>query len=236
MRMNNAKLFDSLHKTREWLKRRYVNNGRTPTICTDDALRELTRLMPRNKTELEAVKGLGKVFYEKYGDYFLADINRFINAGKRTVPLRPEVRRTLKRLEDRLVNISRRNRLLYMGKISAKNAFDLYWDNHDTYNEQIVKFIHGEVKVLSVSHPSYNRDWRTTNERRHKNCTKLLREAAAASRESGEDDLFIAYPFVRGMTAAEDFTVRAPLLLIPVEVHSGIEAITLRLAKHRDIL
>jgi len=233
----DAKLYYSLQRVREKLKIKYYSNGRMPTICTDEALSEMARLMPRNSCDLEAVKGLGKVFIEKYGDFFLAEINRFLNAGKKIVPLRPEVKKTLKRLEDRLVNISRRNRLLYMAKIYSRYAFDLYFEGNERYNQSILKFIFGEEKILKISEPGFNRDYKIINERRFKNATTLIREARLWKRETGEDDLFVAYPFVCGKTAAEEFDVRAPLLLFPVEITSNnMDAIAIKMDKTRDIL
>ncbi|MCL2846154.1 MAG: AAA domain-containing protein [Firmicutes bacterium] len=232
----DMRLYEVLFKTREKLKIRFFANGRTPTICTDEALRDLARLQPRSRGELEAIKGIGKVFVDKYGDFFLAEINRYLNAGKRVVKLRPEIKRTLRRLEDRLVNISRRNRLLYSARLTAKTAIDLFWDGNESYNMSVAKFLRGEEKTLRLADPSLAREHRAVNERRLKNGVTLMREVERDERETGESDLFIGYPFVMGKTIAEDFTVRAPLLLFPIEVNRRIDSITLRIDTKRDIL
>ena len=117
-------LYTQLHSVRETLKK-VGADGRTPTVCTDAALREMCRLAPKNREELLLVPGLGKTFAEKYGEAFLAVLQRYHAGQVRENVLRPDVRETLKNLETRLVNVNKRNRMLYMPKLPTHYAYDL---------------------------------------------------------------------------------------------------------------
>ncbi|MBO7640041.1 MAG: DUF4011 domain-containing protein [Treponema sp.] len=70
-----------------------------------------------------------------------------------------------------------------------------------------------------------------------KKVVSLLRANSRMLREKGQNNLFIAYPFVKGKLAGEaGFEIRAPLALFPVNEERTPSSIKLSLDRSRDIL
>ena len=151
----SEKLYYDLLKLRNKLKEELKVDGRTPTICTDSALKEMARLEPKTKAEMMNVTGLGKLFVEKYGDRFLEVINNYLNSFVCNAKLSFDVKETLKELENRLVNINKKNRLLYMSRIYNRYAFDIISDSFEQ-NEKVKSFINGKTKTLKICDKSIN--------------------------------------------------------------------------------
>lgn len=229
--MKFQELYSRLANVREQLKTKFYANGRTPTICSDEALYELAGLAPRRKEDLCKITGLGETFVEKYGDYFMVVLNQYHNSNISTKELNEQVKSTLKNLENRLVNISKRNRLLYMGKIYNKYAFDLFANNE--FTEHILGLLFGRrqsIKLCNVSGDD------AEDEKRYKKVLALIREIQKEFRENGQYDLYIGYPYVMGKARGEDFNVRAPLVLFPIIFDRADNEIKIKLDKTKDIL
>lgn len=222
----NEELYERLHELRETLREKEKNPG---GVCSDASLSELARLAPAEKSELLYIKGLGRAFYDKYGAAFMTVLNDFHRRNR--VPLAEidgGVREVLKNLENRLVNISRRNRLLYMPKLSGY-AVDMCPAGR-LNGQKLISFLlrHDAGTRLKVC--------TSADEKKFSDLNKLQREADRMKRETGEGSLYIAYPFVTGRIAGENFDIRAPLALFPVElVLNGDEAIV-RNEAGKDIL
>lgn len=229
--MDFQELYCELANVREQLKNKFYDNGRTPTICSDDALYELARKAPRHKEDLCNINGLGKTFADKYGDYFMIVLNKYHNSDISTKELNGEIKATLKNLENRLVNISKRNRLLYMGKTYNKYAFDLY--AHNEFNDDVINLLIGKKQSLKLCNISNDI---TETEIRYKKLLCLLREIIKDFRENGQYDLYVGYPYVIGRTKGENFNVRAPLVLFPVNFDRNDEDIIIKLDDTKDIL
>ncbi|MGN0961292.1 MAG: HRDC domain-containing protein, partial [Christensenellales bacterium] len=232
--MTQNELYNQLYNLREKLKRQFTSGGRAPTICTDEALQEMTAHPPRFKSDLVNISGLGNTFVDKYGDYFMPVFENFYKNHRKTTKLTPSVQDTLKSLENRLVNISRKNRLLYMGKISTRNAFDIYTNDID-YNNKVLDLILGKVSQITLCEMSLKENWEK-DDKRFKKALQLIREITKDQRESGQYDLFIGYPYVVGKTFGEDFNIRAPLALFPVTFEKKPDKITIKLDKTKDIM
>lgn len=232
--MNSNKLYNLLYELRSNLKQQFSNGGRAPTICSDESLQELAAHPPRYKSDLVNIIGLGDTFVEKYGNYFMPLFESYYKENINIAPITPEIQDTLKSLENRLVNISRRNRLLYMGKISDKSAFDIYSGDLD-YNNKVLDLLLGKTSQITLCEMSLKDNW-SKDEKRFKKALKLIREVSKDKRESGQNDLFIGYPYVIGKTFGEDFNVRAPLVLFPVTFDKKPDKITIKLDKTKDIL
>ncbi len=229
--MTEQDLYEKLYKLRDRLRTKFYSNGRKPNICSNAILYELSTQAPRHKEDLLSISGLGKTFVDKYGDYFMKVLNQYHMSNVSTTELKTEVRNTLKNLENRLVNISKRNRLLYMSKIYNKYAFDMFTDNEE-FNQSVIKLLFGRIsklKICSVGDQS-------VKEKRLKRLLPLLREVSKDYRESGQYDLYIGYPFVVGNTKGEDFNVRAPLAIFPIIFERMDDEVVLKLDKSKDIL
>ena len=229
--MTFQELYHKLANVRDQLKTKFYANGRTPTICTDDALYELAKQAPRHKEDLCNINGLGPTFAEKYGDYFMIVLNKYHNSNISTKELNGEIKATLKNLENRLVNISKRNRLLYMGKVYNKYAFDLY--ANEEFNDDVINLLIGKKQSLKLCNISNDT---IETEKRYKKLLQLLREITKDFRENGQYDLYVGYPYVIGRTKGENFNVRAPLVLFPVSFDRTDDDITIKLDRSKDIL
>ena len=119
--MKNESLYNELYILREKLRIQNKND----IICSDEALNFIALRQPRFKSELTLVQGLGRKFVDKYGDAFMDVINRYNHIGK-TNMISDDVLQTLKNYENRLVNINKKNRLLYCPRVPKKNGFDLF--------------------------------------------------------------------------------------------------------------
>lgn len=229
--MTFQELYRKLANVRDQLKNKFYANGRTPTICTDEALYELAKQAPRHKEDLCNINGLGETFAEKYGDYFMIVLNKYHNGNISTKELNEEIKATLKNLENRLVNISKRNRLLYMGKVYNKYAFDLY--ANDEFNDDVINLLIGKKQSLRLCNISNDI---SETEKRYKKLLQLLREITKDFRENGQYDLYVGYPYVVGRTKGENFNVRAPLVLFPVSFDRNDDDIIIKSDKTKDIL
>ncbi len=229
--MTNQELYTKLSILRDKLKDKFYDNGRAPTICSDAALLCLANHAPRHKEDLLKINGIGQTFVDKYGDYFMKVLNQYHMSNISTTELRVEVKNTLKNLENRLVNISKRNRLLYMGKIYNRYAFDMISD-YPSFNENVIRLLMNKVSKLKLCAISDS----VEQKKRYKRILPLLREIAKDSRESGQYDLYIGYPFVIGKTRGEDFNVRAPLALFPIIYEKLDDEVVIKLDKTKDVL
>lgn len=232
--MNYKQLYEKLLQKRSQLKIMFVENGRTPVICSDQALYELAVAAPRTKEDMANVNGLGEGFVQKYGDYFMEVLDEYHKQKVAVVPMTEKTRNTLKNLETRLVNISRKNNLLYMGKL-GRFEIDMFTDSY-SYNKKVLELLMGKTKQIVLSEMSLDEDWEHGEEKRFKKALNLVREVAKEERETGQYDLYIGYPFVEGKTFGEDFCVRAPLVLFPIAYEKKTDKITIKLDTEKDVL
>ena len=68
------------------LRNRLASEQRVPAyiVFADVTLREMCRLLPRDREALREITGVGQVKLERYGDAFLEEISRFLQGE--TVP------------------------------------------------------------------------------------------------------------------------------------------------------
>lgn len=230
------KLFLKLKEKRDELKRRPTDGGRTPLVCNDAALNELARLKPKTKEELLYVSGLGKTFADKYGDEFMRILSDYHAERKTTSEIMlPKVREVLKSLENRLVNINKRNRLLYMPKLSARFGIDLASDD-GLYGLKLLDFIKKQDGAARLKILDLTQGDSAENEKRYKEFKTLMRESERSKRESGESTLYIGYPFVQGKMSGENFNVRAPLALFPVQLMINADNVCIKMDTDKDAL
>lgn len=223
----DQELFQSLVALRQHIKDT-AESERTPAVCSDEVLHEMARLVPVKLSDLESIPGIGKVFIDNYGEQFLRVINRHERnvqgGGFLKVSINKSVLETLKELEKKLVNINKRNHLLYMPRIQSKYAVDLFNSESDPRD-----IILGPGKKVEICN--------SKDESSMKKVVSLLRANSRMLREKGQNNLFIAYPFVKGKLAGDNgFEIRAPLALFPVNEERTPSSIKLSLDRSRDIL
>ena len=149
----SEKLYYDLLNLRKKLKG-LDNSGRAPTICTDSALKEMAKLEPKTKAEMLSIAGLGKTFVDKYGDEFLAAIKNYHDSFLYKTKLTFNVKETLQELENRLVNINKKNRLLkevYPLPISSSAILQPIFLHSNTLLYAIVVLLIKESSVSSIT-------------------------------------------------------------------------------------
>lgn len=203
------------------------NNSRRPTICTEDALRLLAKYKPTTLADMDNISGIGDNFIDNYGQFFLQEIKNFVSVG--VVEITEDEKIILSKLENRLVNINRRNRLLYSSKVNKDYGIDLFklLNNTDELEKFILSRDTKNFKIIDV---------KDFDDDKLKSILKLIRQVSKIESESGNNELYIAYPFVQGKMEQENFNIKAPLLLFPVKMDRTAENVTLKNDFSRDIL
>ncbi len=232
----NQKLYNELYTLRQRIKdeERY-KYGRAPIVCSDEALFEMTNLLPKKISDFYCVPGLGQTFTDNYGNRFLNVILKYEKSPEAEVlKMSSNAAQTMKELEKKLVNINRRNRLLYMPKAANKYAFDLY--DPDGLRDPL-KIIFGGSKGQLICHINDISKIKGQNGiDKYRRAIQLIREVNKDRRDKGQNDLFIGYPFVQGRLAGENFDIRAPLVLFPVSEEREAQCIKIKLDDTRDIV
>lgn len=232
----NKKLYYELYHLREKFKDEgRWKVGRAPTVCTDAALEEMVRLLPQKKEDFLAIADLGNTFYGNYGDAFLEVILKHAQTENEIgIPMSNGIAATLKELEKKLISINRRNRLLYMPKLTNKYAFDLF---ETPLRNRLIDFLSGKLKRVALCDSREASGPRgQTGADKYRKLVQLIREVNKDLREKGQYDLFIGYPFVEGRIAGENFDIKAPLALFPVILDRDAQFIAVRLDETRDIV
>lgn len=231
----NQQLYNELYRLRQRIKDRERQlQGRAPTVCTDNALYEIAELCPKKLSDFESVSGIGKAFIENYGNQFLSVILKYTEvATEKKINITSSAAETLKELEKKLVSINRRNRLLYMPKVSNKYAFDMF----EVGTNYLFNLLYGKVPAITLANIS-GTDYDDAQKElsRFKRIAQLLREINKDLRDKGQNDLYIGYPFVIGRIPGENFDVRAPLALFPVKAEKTPTSIKISLDDSRDVV
>lgn len=233
----NRELYDQLIVLRDQIKAdAKAATGRTPRVCSDEAIAEMVRLRPKKASDFSTIPGLGKAFIDNYADDFLTVLNDYAimeGTEKEDVKMNLTVECALQELEKKLVNISRGNKLLYMPRITnAKEAFDL---DLVSYRADVVSalFIHG--RRIPLAKPNMKGpDGKKVDY--YGKLSQLYRNINRIIREKGQNDLYVGYPFVEGCMPGERFDVKAPLALFPVELIRTADSMDMRFDDTRDIV
>jgi len=222
-------LYSELYELRETLRDQGQRiTGRIPNVCPDEALEEMSKRIPTKPEDLIAIPGIGQRFIDVYGDDFLRVTKKYAVTAAKGSGLENETAKTLRELEKKLINISRGNRLLYQGKISMKNTFDLM----RIPDLDVLGLLFGNTKVLTLCDISESKE----DEKVYKHLNQVIREVNRELREKGQYDLYIGYPFVQGKMPNDDFDIRAPLALFPVTLEKDARTITLSYDSSRDAM
>ena len=220
----NSKLYNELFNLRLNLQNS-IENKRNK-ICDDEVLELLVRYKPTTKEDMLKISGVGNTFVDNYGDKFIEIIKKYTNVSKCDINENEKI--ILQKLENRLVDINQRNRLLYSSKINKDYNFDLVkLINNSEIENFIIKQETGKIKLFD------NKNIEDTD---FKQLIKLMRQVSKIEIETGNNELFIAYPFLQGKLDMEDFMIKAPLMLYPVMLVRNNDGIYLKNDTNREIL
>ena len=230
--MTGDALYDALYQLRDRLKAEgKEKTGRVPVVCSDEVLMDIAEMKPKTLDDFNSIPGLGKAFIENYGQAFLDCIKQNdVGDLSRVRKIDESCCNTLKKLSHKLVNLNAKNPLLFSGKRQLKKLGDVYREDRD-----IRELIYGTVKsfVLCDSKGCKQGD---PELKMYNSLKTVVREADKVLRDKGHNDLYLAYPFVIGRIPGEDFDVRAPLVLIPVNAEKTATKITLTIDDSRDAM
>lgn len=229
MNQSDQTLYNNLYKVKGELQDKFYDftNGKRPSICSDNALRLLVKYKPTTLQDMENISGIGENFINNYGQFFLEEIKRFVAID--SVKITESENVILNKLENRLININKRNRLLYSSKINKDYGIDLckYINNIDKLESIILSKSSQSFKVIDIE--NFDDD-------KLKSILKLIRQVSKIEVETGNNELYIAYPFVQGKMEQENFDIKAPLILFPVKLTRDSNKVLLKNDFSRDIL
>ena len=229
MNQEDYKLYTILCNLKNQLQYHFYDsvNGRKPTICSEESLQLLVKYKPTTLHDMANISGIGNNFIENYGQYFLDEIIKFTSVDE--VEISDNEKIILSKLENRLVNINRRNRLLYSSKVNKDYGIDLFKliNNIDELEKFLLSRDTKQFKIIDI---------KEFDDDKLKSLLRLIRQVSKIETESGNNELYIAYPFVQGKMETENFNVKAPLLLFPVKIERNPETIVLKNDNTRDII
>ena len=227
--MNYDKILEMIYILRNRIKNdsRYFVNGNRPAVCSDETLQLIAKYAPTSIEELKNIKGIGETFIEKYGTLFVDEIKRYTDKGK--IQIDPKQLELLNKLENRLVDINKRNRLLYASKINKDFGVDIF--KYIKKPEEFINFIleqkTNKFELIDIT---------DIDDEKIKGLIKLIRQVNRIETETGNNELYLAYPFLQGKYENEDFNVKAPLILFPVRLDRTTDNITISNDTSRDII
>lgn len=229
MNQDDYKLYNILCNVKNNLQQHFYDyqNGRKPVICSEDTLRLLVKYKPTTIEDMSNISGIGDNFIEHYGQYFLEEIKKFSSID--SIKINDNEKIILSKLENRLVNINKRNRLLYSSKVNKDYGIDLVKLINNI--EELEKFILSRDKK-----PFKIIDIKDFDDEKLKCLLKLIRQTAKIETETGNNEMYVAYPFVQGIIENENFNIKAPLLLFPVILDRTSDNVILKNDNSRDII
>ena len=190
-------------------------------------------MLPRKPSDFRGIPGVGPAFIEHYAQAFL-DVLADYNGNEDSTLVTKTVEETLRELSKKLININRGNRLLFLPRLSAKYAVDMF-DPSGKYNPLSILFDSTAPVVIADASAEDLRK-RDPSRDRYRNLVNLIRESTRDLRDRGQSELYIGYPFVEGNPVGAEFAIRAPLCLFPVMLDRTTTGITLTVDRTRDIL
>lgn len=193
----------------------------------DEQIQDLARLNPLKTEDLKAVKGLRQPQIDAYGDLVLDTLQNM--AVEVDLASEATIQNTLSELQKKLINLSKRNRLLYLAKAQSRSAIDLYQEDVQPLLDLL--FQNQKLELLKIDEHST-----TADKVKFRQIQELVSDMRKQQKESGQNDLYIGYPFVMGQFVLDPFTIRAPLALFSIEATITNNSITLSRSENHEIL
>ncbi len=185
-----------------------------PEVFSDVDLEKIVKVKPQSKEELNK---LVKIDY-RYVDEIVDVVTSLVANSSNFCDLNPDVLNTIRELEKKLVEINKRNRMLYIPKL-PQASFDLNTSGNDPFD---LLFRHKTFKISINSGVAF------------KLFNAVYRDTEKNYRDKGILDLYVGYPFIKGKIA-DDFYIHAPLALFPISIEKGIDFIKLKLDTSREV-
>ena len=185
-----------------------------PEVFSDVDLEKIVKVKPQSKEELNK---LVKIDY-RYVDEIVDVVTSLVANSSNFCDLNPDVLNTIRELEKKLVEINKRNRMLYIPKL-PQASFDLNTSGNDPFD---LLFRHKTFKISINSVVAF------------KLFNAVYRDTEKNYRDKGILDLYVGYPFIKGKIA-DDFYIHAPLALFPISIEKGIDFIKLKLDTSREV-
>ncbi len=213
--MDNSKLFyNELLRLRNRL-RKESKAKEEPLICSETDLTKLSKAMPTSKDELLNLIKLDS----RYLPFFLNEIKRLKANSENLLELTPKTTATMRELSKKLVDINKRNRMLYLPKLPSA-ALDLTtlleYPQDLLFNKKTIKITNSNPLI-------------------YKTLNSICRDVFKNYRDRGMMDLYVGYPFIKGKINGDDFYIHAPLALFPIKIEKEIDYITLKLDQSKDV-
>jgi superfamily I DNA and/or RNA helicase/very-short-patch-repair endonuclease len=125
----------------------------------------------------------------------------------------------IKQYQDRLNDISRRNRAIRLGRIVQRKVFDLSELDaiKDNLSSDVLNVLFDSNKTIELIKTNVSEK---DHERILKNIIYLKREMDFTQKEKGFFECYLGYPFIEGNFNDGTF-FRAPLFLVPVEINNN---------------
>lgn len=218
------KLLNNLKNLKDIILEENIINNKKGIVCTDEALVEIVNKLPLKPSDFLAISGLDKNFIDDYSSMFLKVIKEDRLDTTKEVSVSKSAHKVLHHYKDRLTNISKTNRNLYMGKIENIRSFDLFNLNDE---DTLLNFI-TNTKTNSITLELNALDFN--------NMTTLYRATNKESKETGSYNLYIGYPYVEGIFKKEKFPIKAPLMYFPVKIIRNKRVFSLRKDLDKDII
>ena len=197
----------------EILKTKYSN-------LNELKLKEISYYKPFDLNELSQLKSLTKKDIKDYGMDIIWDIKRYETLNSfEFFDLDPNTEVILNKLEAKLINLNKRNKMIYLNKLYKKNSFDLFYINY-----KINDLIFNKEKIeICKKDDNYNK------------IKKIFNEVDTIFKDTGVFTLYIGYPFVEGLLSS-DLYIKAPLVLFPIIYFKSRQQISIKLDETKDII
>lgn len=208
----NQIIYDELIRLRDRFREESKASTK-PIVCSNEGIEKISEKLPRTKEEILKIE---KIDY-RYVNYFVSTINNILENSKRFIEVNPKIKNTISELEKKLVDINRRNRMLYFPKIPV-TAYDMCLGSADPF-DLLFRRKTFKINQHTETYSYFNR---------------VYRDAMKSYRDHGILDVYIAYPFIKGKID-EDFYIHAPLALFPVTLEKGLDYISVKLDTKREV-
>ncbi len=200
-------------------------------IVKDDIWERILLLQPRTKVEFSQIFGMGPKTLESILP-FVEKIEAQHKVENHS-DLSPELKLTLEKLRNRLVNISQRNNIIWNTKTQPNKLIDISKLSKETI-QKIYSLIENPSKKVELKFDHLD------SVGNKKTFVSLYRENERQKMEKGRSILFVAPAMFLGKTRVEkkDIKLRAPLFLFPVELvlDKNKDIWVLKFDKNRDII
>lgn len=187
-----------------------------PKVCSDEDIRNIALRKPQTEEELKKICNLDY----RYVPSFLSLLKSICQNENYLETMPSSVEKTLRELEKKLVDINKRNRMLYFPKLTV-TSFDLCKSGNDPFDLLFRKKVFKITNANPEAYQLFNKVYRDTNKN---------------YREKGILDLYVGYPFIKGKIAEDDFYIHAPLCLFPIAIEKGIDYVKIKLDTSKEVV